>query len=121
MIIQGQGIMPGMGLYRIVDLSRVWVVGEVYQNDLAFVKTGQQATAAVDFLPTEQFSGTVSFISPEMDPHSRTVKIRVELANTATLALKPGMTARLSVISRQQNMLLPFPNRQCFIRAGATR
>jgi multidrug efflux pump subunit AcrA (membrane-fusion protein) len=88
-VIAGQKVMPGESLMTVVDLSAVWADADIYQSDLPFVKVG---------MPVEVGSatGTVSFVSPSLDPESRTGKARLEIPNP-DLQLKPEMfaTARL--------------------------
>lgn len=96
MVVAGQGVMPGMTLYRIADLSTLWIEGEVFERDLALVGMGAPATAEVAAYPGRPFRGRVSFISPVMDPESRTARVRVAFANRGG-ALKPGMYATLFV------------------------
>jgi Cu(I)/Ag(I) efflux system membrane fusion protein len=94
MVVTGQAVMPGMTLYRMANLSTLWVEGEVFERDLALVSLGAAATAEVAAYPGRPFRGRVSFISPVMDPQSRTARVRVEFRNPRG-ALKPGMYATL--------------------------
>jgi Cu(I)/Ag(I) efflux system membrane fusion protein len=94
MVVAGQSVMPGMKLYRIADLSTLWVEGEVFERDLALVRVGAPATAEVVAYPGRQFRGRVSFIWPVVDAESRTARVRVAFANRGG-ALKPGMYATL--------------------------
>jgi Cu(I)/Ag(I) efflux system membrane fusion protein len=94
MVLNGQRVMPGMTLYRIADLSTVWVEGDVFEQDLRFVRTGMEAHIEVSAYPGEHLMGRVSFVYPTMDPMVRTNHIRIELANPG-LRLKPGMFATI--------------------------
>ena len=94
MVVAGQAVMPGMTLYRIADLSTLWIEGEVFERDLALVGVGAAATAEVVAHPGRRFRGRVNFIWPVVDPQSRTARVRVALANRDG-ALKPGMYATL--------------------------
>ena len=96
MVVAGQGVMSGMTLYRIADLSTLWIEGEVFERDLALVGMGAPATAEVAAYPGRPFRGRVSFIAPVMDPESRTARVRVAFANRGG-ALKPGMYATLFI------------------------
>lgn len=89
-VVQGSSVMAGMMLYRIADLSVIWVMVDVYEQDLPLLKTGLQASFSLSYLPAETFTGRVSYIYPMLDDMSRTVKVRLEFAN-AGLKLKPGM------------------------------
>jgi len=91
-VFEGQRIMPGMKLYRIADLSSVWVEGEVFERDLQFVELGAQAHIEVAAYPGEHLMGTVSFVYPMIDVDSRTNRVRVTVPNPG-LRLKPGMFA----------------------------
>lgn len=94
MVLNGQRVMPGMTLYRIADLSTVWVEGDVFEQDLRFVRLGMQAHIEVSAYPGEHLMGQVSFVYPTVDPMVRTNHIRIELPNPG-LRLKPGMFATI--------------------------
>lgn len=91
-VIQGAWVKAGDLLYRLVDLRHIWVLAEVYERDLAAVKSGQNATVTFAAYPGQQFKGTVSLIYPEVSMTTRTAKIRIDVDN-ADLKLKPGMYA----------------------------
>jgi Cu(I)/Ag(I) efflux system membrane fusion protein len=93
-VVAGQSVSPGMTLYRLADLSTLWIEGEVFERDLALVHVGAPATAEVVAYPGRPFRGRVSFIWPVVDAQSRTARVRVEFANRGG-ALKPGMYATL--------------------------
>ena len=90
MVQEGQYVNLGDPLFAIADLSRVWVEVEVYENEFPFVKLGQAVSITSQSYPGHPFNGRVSFIYPFLDPKTRTVKVRVELANPG-LKLKPDM------------------------------
>ena len=94
MVVAGQSVMAGMKLYRIADLSTLWIEGEVFERDLALVAVGAPATAEVVAYPGRPFRGRVSFIWPVVNPESRTARVRVAFANRGG-TLKPGMYATL--------------------------
>jgi Cu(I)/Ag(I) efflux system membrane fusion protein len=91
-VAQGQKISSGMNLLDVVDLTRVWVLGSVYEYELPFVQVGQPATMTLSYLSGTSFDGRVSFIYPTVDPQTRTVQVRVEVPNHG-LELKPDMFA----------------------------
>jgi membrane fusion protein, copper/silver efflux system len=93
-VLQGQRIMPGMDLYKIADLSTVWVEGEVFEKDLALVTLGRTARMTFESYPGESFSGRVSYVYPTITPDSRTGRVRIELRNPS-LRFKPGMYANI--------------------------
>jgi len=81
MAIQGARVAAGEPLYRLVDFSHVWVIAEVYEQDLSMVQVGQTAEVELDAFPGERFKGEVSFIYPTLTAATRTAKVRVELDN----------------------------------------
>jgi Cu(I)/Ag(I) efflux system membrane fusion protein/cobalt-zinc-cadmium efflux system membrane fusion protein len=86
----GMRVMPNDTLFKIADLSQVWILAEVYEHDLPAVKPGATAeiTAASD--PGRKWTGPVTFIAPIVDPRTRTVEVRVEVGNRDA-TLKPDM------------------------------
>lgn len=94
-VVRGSRVEPGTVLYRIADLSRVWVEGEVFEKDLALIEAGRRVDVTVDAYPGERLEGTVAYIHPTLSAESRTARIRVELPNPG-LRLKPGMYASLT-------------------------
>ncbi|MEZ4416544.1 MAG: efflux RND transporter periplasmic adaptor subunit [Gemmatimonadota bacterium] len=91
-VIEGQRVEPGQLLYRVADLSEVWVEGEVFERDLQLVREGMQAHIEVSAYPGEHRMGNVSFVYPTVDAIARTNAVRVTLPNR-DLRLKPGMFA----------------------------
>ncbi len=83
-------VQPEMRLFTVADLSSVWVQAQVFQNDLARIKVGDPATITVNTFPGRTFRGRVDFIYPQLDPDTRTAKVRIVSANSG-LQLKPGM------------------------------
>lgn len=96
MVVAGQAVMAGMKLYRIADLSTVWVEGAVFEQDLGFVRVGAPVRSELAAYPGRSFEGRVSFVWPTVDAESRTVRVRVAFSNPGGL-LKPGMYATLFV------------------------
>ena len=81
-VIEGQRVAAGDELFRIADHSRMWVVAEVAEADIALIKVGTHATVTLRAFPTEPHDGVVTFIYPEMmKPETRTVSVRIELPN----------------------------------------
>jgi Cu(I)/Ag(I) efflux system membrane fusion protein len=91
-VLAGQRLMAGEVAYKIVDLSRVWIEGEVFEPDLPSVHVGQPVTAEFPALPGEERSGRITYVYPTLNPETRTARVRVEMANP-DLRLKPGMYA----------------------------
>jgi Cu(I)/Ag(I) efflux system membrane fusion protein len=96
MALQGQRFAAGETLYRIADLSTLWVLADVFEQDLALVRPGEKAEVRLTAFPGQIFSGTVSFIYPTVNPATRTAKVRIELTNADGL-LKPDMYATISI------------------------
>jgi Cu(I)/Ag(I) efflux system membrane fusion protein len=80
-IVNGQRVMAGDELYRIADLSHMWVIAEVAELDLAAIKIGMTATVTLRAYPHAPVEGTVTFIYPDLRPETRTARVRIELAN----------------------------------------
>ena len=99
-VLGGQKIMAGAALYKVADLSEVWLEGEVFERDLPAVRIGTTVTAEFDALPGEVRTGRVSYLYPTLNPETRTARIRVTLPNPG-MRLKPGMygTIRLDGVS----------------------
>jgi membrane fusion protein, copper/silver efflux system len=94
--LQGMRFMPGEALYQIADLSSVWVIADVFEQDIGMVKNGTQATVSINAYPGKFFTGRVSYVYPTLSAETRTVPVRVELANPGGL-LKPGMFAQVEL------------------------
>jgi Cu(I)/Ag(I) efflux system membrane fusion protein len=86
----GDYIKTGHSIYEITDLSRVWVMFDLYESDIAWIDRGDSITFTVSSFPGETFSGTVSYIDPVIDSQTRIARARVELENSK-LKLKPEM------------------------------
>jgi RND family efflux transporter MFP subunit len=108
MVVRGARIMPGMDLYRIADLSRVWVEGEVFEKDLSLVRLGQTARVTFEAYPGEVFTGPITYVHPTVSVESRTGRIRVELANP-DLRLRPGMYATMDLQAAASRPALMIP------------
>src|SRR2546430_1153483 len=86
----GEVIEAKQELMRVTDLSSVWVVGQVYEKDLATVRVGSGANITSDAYPGRDFRGRVSYVDPKVDPATRTAQVRIELANPGQM-FKIGM------------------------------
>jgi Cu(I)/Ag(I) efflux system membrane fusion protein len=115
-IREGMTVMPGMTLFRIVDLSTVWVNAEVPEAQAAWVRPGGRVEARVTGYPETLFKGRVGAILPEVNPATRTLRARIELANPGT-RLKPGMYATLSFAGDRSRETLLVPT-EAVIRTG---
>ncbi len=94
--LQGMRFMPGEALYQVTDLSSVWVVADVFEQDIGLVKTGAKATVTIAAYPNQVFEGRITYVYPTMQAETRTVAVRIELANPGQL-LKPAMFAQVEL------------------------
>ena len=118
MVQKGQNIMGGMELYKIADLSTVWVIADVYQYELPWVQLGGKAGIALSYLPGRTFDGTVTYIYPYLNMETKTVKVRVEVRNTKDFELKPDMYATVTISSPVSVHAVAVPE-DAIIRSGA--
>jgi Cu(I)/Ag(I) efflux system membrane fusion protein len=104
----GTFVDPSKDLFTIVDLSRVWVLGEAYEADLPFIRAGQAAEIELPYSGGgKTIRGRVDFIYPFLDPKSRTAQVRMQFANP-NLSLKPEMFANISMsVSIGRQLLVP--------------
>ena len=104
--VEGDYVSTGQKIYRIADLSTVWLMLDLYPDDAARIRFGQQVEAEVSSVPGDVFTGRVAFIDPTVDPATRTVKVRVEMMNLDGM-LKPGdyATARVYVPAIRQDQV----------------
>ena len=94
--LAGAHVDPGQELYTIADLSHIWILADIYEYELSFVKAGQQAAVTLSYDPSTVLTGHVSFIYPTLDPKTRTAKVRFELNNRGEM-LKPDMYANVEL------------------------
>lgn len=113
---EGQSVQPGQALYRLADLSRVWVEADVYEQDLRHVRLGEPVGVEVGAIPGERFTGVVSYVHPDVRPDTRTGRVRIELSNTEG-QIKPGMfaTVYLDTPGAERAVLIP---RDAVMRTG---
>jgi Cu(I)/Ag(I) efflux system membrane fusion protein/cobalt-zinc-cadmium efflux system membrane fusion protein len=96
---------PSTKLYTVADLSRVWVYAQVFQNDIGRLKPGDRTEITVDSYPGRTFSGQIEEILPQVDMTTRTVRVRLAIANPE-LKLKPGMFVNVDVKSNLGRQLV---------------
>jgi len=113
---EGMAVMPGHTLFRIVDLSSVWVNAEIPETQAAAVVPGSRAEARVAAYPDMKFEGRVGALLPEINTATRTIRARIELANPGE-RLKPGMFATLSFVAGRGKEMLLVPT-EAVIRTG---
>ena len=106
--VQGMRFMPGDVLYQIADLSSVWIIADVFEQDLALVKPGQNARVKVNAYPGKEFSAKVVYVYPTLNAQTRSVPVRLELANPGGL-LKPAMYADVELAATSKGKVLTVP------------
>lgn len=94
--LAGAHVEPGEELYTIADLSRLWILADIYEYELSFVKIGQDAAVTLTYDPGTVLTGRLGFIYPTLDPKTRTAKVRFELDNPDE-KLKPDMYANVEL------------------------
>jgi len=93
-VVEGQQVTTGSVLYRLADLQEVWVEGEVFEQDLAFVRVGSRGHFELAAYPGEHLMGRVDFVYPTVNPETRTARVRLTATNPG-YRLRPGMYATL--------------------------
>jgi len=96
MAVEGGRFMAGEALFRIADLSRVWIIADLYEQDLARVQVGQGAQVVLDAWPGRSFAARVGYLYPTLDTATRSTRVRLELDNAEGL-LRPGMFAQVAL------------------------
>jgi Cu(I)/Ag(I) efflux system membrane fusion protein len=94
--LKGQRVEPGKTLYKIADLSTVWVQADIYEYELPFIRKGQEATITLAYYPGAVWRGTIDYIYPYLDTQTRTNKVRLVFSNPDR-TLKPGMYANMEL------------------------
>jgi RND family efflux transporter MFP subunit len=102
--IEGMHVTPGQTLFRIADLSVVWVEADVYERDMAALRIGQAATVTLDAYPDQRFAGRATYIYPFVEEQTRTIKVRFQFPNPRGL-LKPGMYANVQLVTSPSSAL----------------
>lgn len=106
--LQGMRFQPGEALYQVADLSSVWVMAEVFEQDIGLVKAGAKARVRLGAYPEKVFEGTVAYVYPTLKAETRSVSVRLELANPGAL-LKPGMFAQVELPAAARGAVLTVP------------
>lgn len=113
---EGERITPETELFMITDLSRVWVIVDIYEDDMPWVRKGDTANMQVAGIPGRAFTGKVTYIYPYLEAKTRTLKIRLEFDNR-DLALKPDMFANIDIQANKQVDALVVPS-EAIVRTG---
>jgi membrane fusion protein, copper/silver efflux system len=107
MAVQGMKVMPGEKLFDITDLSTLWIVADIYEYELPFVKVGQMAQITLSYFPGKQLSSKIDYIYPAISADTRTAKIRLTLPNKGG-QLKPQMFTNVEIrIDLGQKLTIP--------------
>lgn len=114
---EGMFVMPGTLTLTLADLSTAWVQVEIFERDAGLVQKGQLASAAVDAYPGEIWEGRVDYVYPEVDPLTRTMRVRLAFDNEAR-RLKPNMFARVAIATQLRPAAVLVPA-AAVIRSGA--
>jgi Cu(I)/Ag(I) efflux system membrane fusion protein len=104
-VVAGAKVGPDDALFDIADLSRVWVLADVYEYELPRLKLGQSATLTLSYWPDRTWRGRVIYIYPTVDEKTRTVRVRIDVDNSK-LDLKPEMFADVIIASAPRTALL---------------
>ncbi len=114
--VDGAHVNAGSDLFRIADLSSVWVLAHIYEYELPYVKLGQKAKMSLSYIPGESFEGKVTYIYPYLEQKTRDVKIRLEFPNPGH-ELKPEMYADVVIESKLSGQRILIPE-EAVIRSG---
>lgn len=96
MALQGIKVMPGEKLFDVVDLSSVWIISDIYEYELPFIREGQAAKISLSYFPGKEFSSRIDYIYPSLSGETRTAKVRFTIPNYKG-ALKPQMFTNVEV------------------------
>jgi Cu(I)/Ag(I) efflux system membrane fusion protein len=114
---EGVYVMPATEIMSIAKLDRVWIQAEVFERQAAWVRTGQRAEVELDYLPGTRWRGTVDYVYPELDPKTRTLRVRLRFSNEDEV-LRPGMFARVTLYGTETDPVVHVP-REALIRGGS--
>ena len=112
----GMEVGPNNNLYTITDLSKVWVLADVYENELPWVELGRPGAVELSSLPGRHFGGPVTYIAPFLDPKTRTAELRLELSNDSG-DLRPEMFGNVLIEGTRRRDVIAVPS-EAVIRSG---
>ena len=115
---EGIFVTPATEVMSVARLDRVWVLAEVFERQSAWVAPGQEATVELDYLPGRVLRGTVDYVYPELDPTTRTLKVRLRFDNEGE-TLRPNMFARVVINGTAIDNIVNVP-REAVIRGGTS-
>lgn len=106
-VVQGMRIMSGEKLLDVADLSTVWVVADIFEYDLPFIKVGERARITLSYLPGKEYSSNIEYVYPALAAETRTAKVRFSIPNPGG-QLKPQMYTDIEVkVNLGKRLLLP--------------
>jgi membrane fusion protein, copper/silver efflux system len=114
---EGVFVEPATEVMSIAQLDRVWIQAEVFERQAAWVEAGQLAEVELDYLPGTRLRGTVDYVYPELDPATRTLRVRLRFENE-DLLMRPNMFARVTLHGTETEPVVHVP-REALIRGGA--
>jgi len=114
---EGEFVTPSTDIMSVAELDKIWVLAEVFERQAAWVKAGQHAMVELDYRPAEVWHGTVDYVYPELDPKTRTLKVRLRFDNEAQ-TLRPNMFARVTILGESTGEVVHVP-REALIRGGS--
>ncbi len=115
----GATVGTDANLFKIIDISRVWIDANVFEKDLERVKLGQEVKVTVPAFPGSSFSGKVILVNSVLDPETRTVKVRTEVPNPDG-RLKPDMFANVEIITDVHRTAISIPQSALLNDGGKT-
>ena len=113
---EGIFVTPATEIMSVAELDKIWVIAEVFERQSGWVKAGQNATVELDYLPGKTWRGVVDYVYPELDPNTRTLKVRLRFDNAST-ALRPNMFTRVAIEGDVFGDVVHVP-REAVIRGG---
>jgi len=113
---EGIFVTPATEIMSVARLDRVWVLAEVFERQAAWVVPGQRASVELDYVPGRHWEGTVDYVYPELDPATRTLKVRIRFDNEGE-TLRPNMFARVTLYGEATEPVVHVP-REALIRGG---
>ncbi|MFZ5433340.1 MAG: efflux RND transporter periplasmic adaptor subunit [Calditrichota bacterium] len=115
-ITEGGAVMAGTDLYRIADLTDIWVQAEIYEYELPWIEIGQAARVTAPHDPAIHYEAKINYIYPYLNPDTRTATVRFTLTNPA-LSLKPDMFVDVDIITRPLDDVIAVPH-EAVMRSG---
>ena len=107
MVVAGMRIMPGEKMFDIADLSNLWIIADIYEYELPFIKVGNQAVVSLAYLPGMELMSQIDYIYPTLSADTRTVKVRLKLSNRHQ-QLKPQMFGNVEIrINLGRKLVIP--------------